>query len=410
MKYFLYNIGIRVFHGLFLIASLFHRKAKEIIKGRKKSKAELEHIQIDTSVLWFHCASLGEWEQAIPIVDNLKQQGDFSIILSFYSSSGFVHAKRLDLVDWVFYLEVDFRHYHEEIFNKFKVSGLFFIKYDLWPNLIQVAISREIPLFLLCADVVEGSMFVKNNSFVHQLLHQFSWISCNNPLSQTLLIKSGLSEVYADGSTKLERAYNVSQEVFDIHLLDQWKGGNFVVIGGSVWPKEIEWLKKMRNGNLDVPFKMIIVPHEPKEEIIKKLQAEFGPESILFSEMDIKYIDKTCIIMDRVGYLSRLYRYGDIALVGGGFGKSIHNIAEPAAYGLPVVSGPNNKGFSEAEVFQEIGIYYVANDYENWIKIFKKANKSNIFRDEIRYKANQFFIQQKNAAKKVADRIMKSVK
>ena len=410
MKFFLYNIGIRVFHGLFLIASLFHPKAKEILKGRKKAKGELKRIQIENSVLWFHCASLGEWEQAIPIVEKIRQHSDFTVILSFYSSSGFLHAKRLDLVEWVFYLEVDFAHSYDEIFRKFRISGLCFIKYDLWPNLIQTANRMGIPLFLLCAEVNEGSKYLKNSSFVNQLLHRFNWISCNTPSSRTLLINSGFSKVYTDGSTKLERAFNVTEEVFENHLLAEWRKNQFVIIGGSVWPTEIDWLLRMIKGNLDFPLKMIIVPHEPKEDVVKKIQIEIGSESVLYSEMDVEKIDKKYVIMDRVGYLSRLYRYGDIAIVGGGFGKSIHNIAEPAAYGLPVVSGPNNNGFSEAELFQEIGIYFVVNKYEDWIEIFQKVYESVIFRDDIRSKAQQFFVQQRDAAKKVADRIILSVK
>jgi len=406
MRFFLYNIGFYFFNATFWLLSFFHKKAGQIIDGRKKSLEELKNIRIEGRVIWFHCASLGEWEQTIPVVSQIKQTGDFKVMLSFYSPSGFNHAKRTDLVEWIFYLPADLSGAYEEFFSRLDIRGISFTKYDIWPNLVKSARKRNIPLFLFGTEIRPGSKYLKKHSFFYKLLENFSWISCNVYQSTTLLKHAGFDEVYTDGSPKLERAADVARLSYKDELIESWKNDKFVILGGSVWSEEISWLTEMARSNDFGEIKIIIVPHEPTDEVIKTLSHDCGSNVVLFSQLDKNSIEKSIMIMDKVGYLSRLYRYADLALVGGGFGKGIHNIAEPAAYGIPVVSGPNNKAFSEAVQLEEEGIYLVARNYNDWIIIVREMVNNLQRRELIRLKSQTFFGKQMGSSLRIAKRIL----
>lgn len=403
----LYNVAIWLYHCAFRFAGLFHEKARKIEQGRRMSRADIAGSSISGPVLWFHCASLGEWEQTIPVVENIRKKSGMNILLSFYSSSGFVNARRKDLADLVFYLPADLPGSYDLIFDRFEIKGLVFIRYDLWSNLILRAKRSGAKLFLIGGEVGPGSRYLRKGGFFASLLVNFDFISCNDPRSAELFRGAGYKEVFADGSPKLERAASLAASTYDNTLLEQWSAGYFVVIGGSIWEKETEILLQSFRSPEFAGIRYILVPHEPVKAVVEHLAAQFGDEAVLFSQFTPSAMDRSVIIVDSVGYLSKMYKFADLALVGGGFGRGIHNITEPAAHGLAVITGPENKKFSEAQLLEEAGVYFTIRGYPDFKALLAKISHEPSYRALIAQKASLFFKKQHGASEMIGSRIIK---
>lgn len=403
----LYNAAIWLYHCAFRLAGFFYEKARQIEHGRKVSQAEIVTSPISGPALWFHCASLGEWEQTIPVVENIRKKNRINILLSFYSPSGFINARRKDLADLVFYLPADMPHSYDFIFDRFEIKGLVFTRYDLWPNLILKAKKSGTKLFLIGGEVRPDSRYLRKGGFFASLLETFDFISCNDPRSAELFRGAGYREVFADGSPKLERAASLASSAYDNMLLEQWSAGYFVVIGGSIWEKETEILLQSYRSPESAGIRYILVPHEPVKAVIEHLAAQFGNEAVLFSQFTVSDMDKSVIIVDSVGYLSKMYKFASLALVGGGFGRGIHNITEPAAHGLAVITGPENEKFSEAQLLKEAGVYFTIRGYPDFKALLAKICHEPSYRALIAQKASLFFKKQHGASEIIGSRIIK---
>ncbi len=409
VAYAIYNIGIRIFNLLFLCYSFFNGKAAKIRLGRHQLNRQLESASSALPTIWFHCSSLGEWEQTIPVVERLKDNLNIQVLISFYSSSGFENAKRQELVDSMIYLPVDYYKAYTPVFSKLNIIGISFTRYDIWPNLVKNAVDRGIPLFLIGAETASLQRYLKPGSFFNHILRHFSLISCNTSGTAELLTDAGFSNVYSDGSPKLERSAQVAASEYKNTVLEAWQRDSLVVIGGSIWPTEIVMLEKLFFDHSIKNLKLILVPHEPSPDVIKSLQETYRGINVLFSQLSEHDSESRVIIMDKVGYLSKIYRFADVAFVGGGFGKGIHNITEPAAAGLPVISGPNNSGFSEATVLKEAGIYYTIRTFEEFEDVMDGLIENETKRIEIRTAAIDFFNTQSGAAERISQHVIEYV-
>ena len=405
----LYDVLIWLADLLFKVVALFHKKAAKIVSGRKSTLQIINNFTTDPllPVYWFHCASLGEWEQTIPVVEQIKNVKNSFVLVSFYSPSGFENAKRTDLIDLKIYLPVDTSAGYNLIFEKFKIRAIIFTRYDIWPNLVRKASLLNIPLILIGAEFRQGSRYLNKSSFFGNLLKRFVYISCNDLNSYDLIKKAGFLNASLDGSPKIERAFDLTAHPQHNDHISSWKGNDKVIVAGSVWQEEITLIHDCIKGENLNNLKWIIAPHEPSSAMIALLKARFGTEMILYSEFIQHPSDKKIIVIDSIGLLSKLYYYADLAVIGGGFGKGIHNILEPACYGIPVIAGPNYTKFSEASILIELGVFNPVNNFEQFRNTLDGLLSNESRLDSIKSAINKFAKNNKNVSETISARIIK---
>lgn len=355
----LYSIGIRIYYLLILAASLFQKKARLWVKGRRSQNLK-ELISVDASSerVWFHVASAGEYEQARPIIKALNEsKPGVSVFLSFYSPSGYQAFKDHHLVKAVFYLPLDTRRQMKKLVQLVNPDRFILVKYEFWPRLIDVLTKKEIPCYLVSAIFYPGhNLFRPWSRGVLRSLKLFKVLFVQDMASKQLLEDRGFEQVVVAGDTRVDRVVEIVAEEgpdnSDIEKVARFVAKHLVIMGGSTWlPEERmlrEWMQCKAYQKKAPSLKMVIAPHDVSESHLEKLLKLFQDEAVRLSDLTDAAFSKAVLIVDQTGILSRLYRYADIAVVGGGFGKGIHNILEPAAYGVPIIFGPTYKKFREA--------------------------------------------------------------
>lgn len=354
----LYNISIWIFSTAINIASLFNPKAKQWIKGRKGIFQKLAGATKDNKdIVWFHCASLGEFEQGKPIIEGYKiKHPTHKILLTFFSPSGYEIRKNYDEVDWVFYLPADTKKNAKKFINIVNPIKVIFIKYEFWFNYMAECKKQNIPFYSLSSIFRKEQSFFKYDFFAQQLNNvSHFFVQDNN--SKELLQKIGFSNCTVAGDTRFDSVITNTQNAISIPLIEKFSENKTTIICGSTWPKDEAILAKYIKENPN--YKYIIAPHEMYH--INELKKQTN--ALLFSKVDSTNISNSnVLIIDNIGILSNIYKYGDLAYIGGGFGSGIHNILEAVAYGLPVVFGPNYRKFKEANELIELE---VAKDISN---------------------------------------------
>lgn len=345
---FLYNAGIRLYYLLIRIASLNNRKAAAWIHGRKNFP-ELTENRVDKKrrPVWFHFASLGEFEQGRPVLEGLKEKyHDLPVIITFFSPSGYEIRKDYGLADQVFYLPLDTRKNAQRFIQAINPSLAVFTKYEYWYHYFNELHKSGIPLFIISGIFREQQPFFKWYGGLHRkMLAMVTHFFVQNEHSKTLLHTLGISAVSVSGDTRFDRVLKNSKSVQPVDKISDFCAGKKVLIAGSTWLPDEELIAPLTE---KFPgWKFIIAPHKISEGHISQVKKLF-PRSIKYSEADLSVKNCQTLIIDNIGMLSGLYQYGDVAYIGGGFGVGIHNIQEPAVFGLPVIFGPNYLKFQEA--------------------------------------------------------------
>lgn len=348
----LYKTGI-FFYLLFIrLVSVFNEKARQFVRGRKNWKKNLlEKVDKNARYIWFHCASLGEFEQGRPVIEAIKKQfPEYKIVLTFFSPSGYEIRKNYNQADIVVYLPIDTRRNAQFFLSVVNPEKVFFIKYEFWYNFITELKKRQIPLYLISAIFRENQVFFKKNrwgNWFRKMLFQFEHIFVQNESSAKLLSSIGIKQFTVSGDTRFDRVAAIAASSKEIPIVEKFKGNSLLIVAGSTWKHDEKLLAEFINQNIDIKF--IIAPHEVSNANINRLHQLLKKPTIKFSQINETEIDKyQVLIIDSVGLLSSLYRYGNIAYIGGGFGIGIHNILEAATFGLPIIFGPNYKKFKEA--------------------------------------------------------------
>ena len=353
----LYNIGIRLYWLVAGLLSLWNRKAKLWIRGRRKWYSNLQGaIGRDDQVIWFHCASLGEFEQGRPVIEVFRQRfPGHKIVLTFFSPSGYEKRKDYPGVDYVMYLPLDTRRNARRMVELLSPELVFFIKYEFWYHFLKQLKTKQVPVYLASGNFRSDQLFFKwYGGWYRKILDAFSHIFVQKEDSRLLLEKIGYNGVTVAGDTRFDRVSALRTSEYAHPLLEAFTGGATVIVAGSTWEKD-EQLLAHAYKELSGDLRWIIAPHELSKEHIATLQKRF-PESVLFTELKEELPPGTRVmIVDSIGQLSYLYRYGTLAYIGGGFGKGIHNILEAATYGLPVLFGPRYEKFSEAVELASLG-------------------------------------------------------
>ncbi|MDD4644468.1 MAG: glycosyltransferase N-terminal domain-containing protein [Bacteroidales bacterium] len=384
---FLYQIGIRILYLVILIASPFSRRASQWISGRRENASRLSSWKADKNylTLWMHVSSLGEFEQGRPVLERWKKEcPDARILLSFYSPSGFNIRKDYPLADLVFYLPNDTKKKMSRLLDQLNPDLFVLVKYDFWPNLLQTLNQRKIPAFLISARFREDQYLFKSWGRVFlQQLRSFKWVFVQDEDSAALLRKYHFEQVLVAGDTRVDAVMSADRKPLNHDHVP-------VLIGGSTWPPEEKLLAQLWRAEEFKPLReswsLIIAPHDISEEHLCQIEGLFESEIIRHSRIEgplTKALGKNSLILiDSIGLLSSLYSLANLAFIGGGFGKGIHNTLEPAAYGLPVIFGPNWTKFREAGSMISAGAAFPVKDYDEFSAIVKKMCSDSNFRAE----------------------------
>lgn len=355
----LYTLGIYIYGVLIRLGALFSPKAKKWVNGRKGFWEKIPNLD-DKKVIWFHCASLGEYDQGKPIMEAWKEKypTDF-ILVTFFSPSGYENIKDKSVGDFTCYLPLDTKINARKFIRGFQPKVAFFIKYEIWVNLLKEAKKKDCTIYSVSASFRENHRFFKwYGGTFRKALSLFNHIFVQNKRSQTLLSNIGITRVTVSGDTRYDRVAQRAEGNKKNLLIEPWATGNSIFVVGSSWPKDEEIIIPCIN-NGKIMDKIILAPHEIDEKHVNSITNQLEVTYQRYTNLkkgEVLQLETRVLILDCIGVLADAYRFGNMAYVGGGFGTGLHNILEPAAFGLPVLFGPVHEKFPEAQEFIEDGI------------------------------------------------------
>ena len=376
----LYNIAMLIYQSFIWLASKFNNnKATLFLSGGENVFALLEQKRLPGErYVWFHAASLGEFEQGRPIMESLKNSHpEYKILLTFFSPSGYEVRKDYQGADIICYLPMDMSWNVKRFLDIVQPDCAIFIKYEFWINYLLELKKRQIKTYIVSAIFRESQLFFRSyGGFYRRLLKSFSHLFVQNDESVRLLHSIGVDNVTKVGDTRFDRVADIAAKSKDLPIVQAFKSDAKVLIAGSSWPNDENILLPFFNQNLSL--KLIIAPHEIDEGHLQSIISQLKRPYVRYSQATIENVKEVdCLIIDCFGLLSSIYRYGEIAYVGGGFGVGIHNILEAAVYGIPVVFGPNFRKFQEAVDLHQEGGAFVVDSYESFSQIMSEFLEEN---------------------------------
>jgi len=350
--HFLYNLAIQFTQFLVKIIALFSPKMKLFVNGRKNVFSILEEkIKPQDQTIWFHAASLGEYEQGLPVIEKIKEKyPSHKIVVSFFSPSGYEVRKNNTVADVTVYLPLDTPKNAKRFLKLVHPELVFFIKYEFWINYLDQLRKQNIPTYLISGIFREKQLFFKwYGGFYRKALNAFTHFFVQNDNSRELITQLGKTNVTVSGDTRFDRVVTILEKDNTLDFIAQFTNNKTTIVIGSSWPKDEILLTEYINSCQD-DVKFIIAPHNIKPDQIQQLQNSITRKTILFSAKENKDLSQyEVFIIDTIGILTKIYSYGSIAYVGGGFGNpGVHNLLEPATFGIPIVIGPNYSHFDEA--------------------------------------------------------------
>ena len=351
--YFLYNILILVAGFVLKIAALFNKKIKLFIDGRKQIFFELQQaITKNDEVIWIHCASLGEFEQGRPIIEKLKLKFPTKkVVLTFFSPSGYEVRKNYEYADVVCYLPLDSAQNAKKFLDIVHPQLAIFVKYEFWPNFLKELKKNNVETLLISGIFRKSQPFFNwYGGFMRKSLTTFAHFFVQDKNSKQLLNNINFDNVTVSGDTRFDRVFEIIQQNNKLSFIEEFIDGKYTVVAGSTWKEDETMLVDYINNKASENEKFIIAPHNINADDIADLKNRISKKVVLFSEMDTKNLsDYQVFIIDTVGILTKIYSYADLAYVGGGFTKTgVHNVLEPATFGIPIIIGPNYHKFNEA--------------------------------------------------------------
>jgi 3-deoxy-D-manno-octulosonic-acid transferase len=351
--YFLYNTVIVIVQFLLKIVALFNKKINLFVEGRKDTFNKIQKaISKNDEVIWFHCASLGEFEQGRPIIEKLKVENPTKkLIVTFFSPSGYQVRKNYNVADVVCYLPLDTQKNAKIFLNLVNPELAVFVKYEFWPNILRELKIRKIETLLVSGIFRKNQIFFKNYGFwMRKSLQAFSHFFVQDENSKKLLNEINFTNITVSGDTRFDRVFEITKQNNTLAFIEEFKDNKKTLVAGSTWKEDENMLVNYINNEASNEEKFIIAPHNINPQDIQKLKNEIIKPVALYSEMKAKSLkDFQVFIIDTVGILTKIYSYATIAYVGGGFTKTgVHNVLEPATFGVPILIGPNYNKFKEA--------------------------------------------------------------
>jgi 3-deoxy-D-manno-octulosonic-acid transferase len=397
----LYLLIISAYGWTIRLAALFNQKAKDWIAGRKGWEENLRSSLSSKSQkrIWFHCPSLGEFEQGRPVLEQIRRQyPDHCIVLTFFSPSGYNVRKNEPLADIVMYMPLDGPVRSRKFVQLVQPQLVFFVKYDFWYYYGKVLHGSKIPFFCVSAIFRPSQLFFKPyGKFFRKILTRYTHIFVQDQSSLELLYKNAIPAVTVSGDTRFDRVLeNVQRRSDDLNIIAQFAEGGDVLVAGSTWKEDEKLLADLLRAQPSL--KLIIAPHELKEDKLAQLQQRFFGKAVRYTQISQSGLNgKQVLIIDTIGMLSLIYRFGKFTYVGGGFGRGIHNILEAAVYGKPVFFGPNYKKFREARDLKAMGCGIVVKNSQELIHVFNELQMADELYKTLASKSRKYIEDRKGA-------------
>lgn len=408
----LYNFSIYLYRIAILLVSPFNLKARQWISGRKDLLSRLrEAVHGEDNLIWFHAASLGEFEQGRPLMEALKKSHpEYKILLTFFSPSGYEIRKNYEGADFIFYLPIDTPLNARKFVEITEPVMAFFIKYEFWFNYIHYLNQKDIPLYYVSAIFRKDQHFFKPyGRWFQKQLRKVTWFFVQNEKSAALLRDINIENVSICGDTRFDRVWSVAQTRREFPQVAAFAGNLPVLLAGSTWPPDEELLIRLINENPG-RFRCIIAPHEIDHQRINAFAARLSVPCIRYSELNGQDLSAFQVMfIDNIGILLHLYQYAHIAYIGGGFGKNIHNILEAATFGKPVIFGPNYHKFQEAKDLLAMGGAFCVHNYEETETIVKKFLEDERFYLASSRICNQYIQQNLGGTVHILSKVLKDL-
>lgn len=379
---YLYNIIVFLASILLPIIAIFNKKIKLFVDGRKQTFSKIASLK-NQEIIWFHVASLGEFEQARPIIEELKSSfSEYKILVTFFSPSGYEIKKNYDLADVICYLPIDSKSNAHQFIGNLQIKFVIFIKYEFWPNFLFELKRNQIPTLLVSGIFRENQLFFKSyGKFMRDALQAFHHFFLQDETSKKLLESIDFKNNTVVGDTRFDRVSKILQQDNSLDFISEFKNNEYTIVAGSTWKEDEELLINYINKKQFSNEKFIIAPHNINKEAIATLRKSIFKKTVLFSEKEGKNLaDFEVFIIDTIGILTKIYAAADVAYVGGGLKTGLHNILEPATFGIPVVIGNQYSKFKEAvDLVRLNGCISISNQSE-FSTIFTKLKRQKNFR------------------------------
>ncbi len=395
---YLYLIGVAVY-------SLFDKKVRKMWRGEREAFDVLKaNVDPDARYVWFHAASLGEFEQGRPLMEHLrKNHPEYKILLTFFSPSGYEVRKNYEGADIICYLPLDTRINAHRFLKLVSPEMAFFIKYEFWYNYLHILKRRGVPVYSV------SSIFRRDQVFFHWYGHEYAMVlKCfthffvQNETSVNLLRSLGISCATVVGDTRFDRVLQIKEAAKQLPIVEAFKAGRQVFVAGSSWPPDEDVFIPFFNQHPE--WKIIIAPHVIGDDHLRQILSKLKRKTVLYTDTTPEEAASAdCLVINCFGLLSSIYRYGEVAYVGGGFGVGIHNVLEAAVWGMPVIFGPNNKNFQEALGLLAAGGGFEINDDEDFVKIMNQLISDRQMLCSSSEKAGTFVNGQAGATRKVME-------
>ena len=401
----LYNFSTFLASKLILLSPLFSPKMDLFVKGRKSVINTLKNtLEKGDKTVWFHCASLGEYEQGVPIIKKTKEEfPDYKIIVSFFSPSGFEVKKNNTLADCTVYLPLDTPKNAKNFIDLVQPSVAIFIKYEFWPNYLFELKKKNIPTILVSGLFRKDQIFFKfYGGFMRRILNSFSHFFVQDQLSKSLLEQIKFEAVTVSGDTRFDRVNDQLLMNNELDFMNLFKQDLFCLVCGSTWPEDESILIHHIN-NFSNNTKFIIAPHEVTKKRVENIKKKLKVKTVLYSERGTTNIsDCQVLIIDTIGLLTKIYNYANVAYIGGGMGETgLHNILEAATFGVPIIIGKNYTHFPEAKKLKELnGLFSVATPQE-FTHVFNQLKTDTSFCEKTGVISKNFILNNRGATNTV---------
>ncbi|MGM0635168.1 MAG: 3-deoxy-D-manno-octulosonic acid transferase [Bacteroidota bacterium] len=381
----IYGFLSQLFELILPLTSSLNKKMALFVEGRKQSFSYLENqLLSEKEVIWFHAASLGEYEQGLPIMKALKKQHpEHQLLVTFFSPSGYEVKKNDTFLDAVCYLPIDTPKNAKRFVELVQPKMVFFIKYEIWPNYLFELEKTNIPTYLISGLFRANQHYFKfYGRFFKKALLTFDKIFVQNKSSLQLLKENGFKDVFLSGDTRFDRVNAQLTMNNSLDFVEEFIANETCFVLGSTWPEDEEIFMDFVNNRANLKF--IIAPHEVHPEKVEKLVSKIQRKTILYSEKDQHQLNNfEVLLIDTVGLLTKIYAYADIAYVGGGMGTSgLHNILEPAAFNVPIIIGKHFEKFPEAKKLRDLAGLYSVDSIKSFNEIATKLVENKRFREQ----------------------------
>lgn len=399
----IYNLVIYIYLFRVKLAALFSSKPAKMVKGHREVFDILrDKIDRNARYIWFHAASLGEFEQGRPLIERIrKEHPEYRILQTFFSPSGYEVRKNYQGADIVCYLPFDTPRNVRRFIEMVNPCMVFFIKYEFWQNYLNTLYKKGIPVYSVSSIFRPNQIFFRwYGKDYRKVLKTFSHLFVQNEVSEKLLASIGVTDVTIVGDTRFDRVLDICTVAKDLPLVKAFKGNSKTFVAGSSWGPDEDIF--IRYFNEHPEMKLVIAPHVVSDSHLKEIMEKVKRPCVRYTEATEENVSKAdCLIIDCYGLLSSIYRYGEISYIGGGFGVGIHNVLEAAVYGIPVIFGPNNKKFREAQHLLEKKGGFEINDYEEFKRLMDRFLTDNSYLQQAGNAAGDYVKNNSGALEKI---------